>query len=248
MSSSSTSEYQVLGRVAGGLAHDLNNHLSPILLGVQTLQRHDPDEKTLRILVMIEQAARKASDLLRKVLEFSRAARTTDASISRNDVVALLMDHAQSLSGNVPGILVHDNTPWFLHTDAEVLMMIVSALTQNSLEAGSEAQDVRIELRFVSASERSGPGSWSSPHDRVELKVLDKGAGMSADILSAATHPFFTTRMQDGHAGLGLFLAHTLVKQLNGTLNISSAENEGTEVRILLPVASSPRETQRLSD
>jgi signal transduction histidine kinase len=47
---------------------------------------------------------------------------------------------------------------------------------------------------------------------------------------------------------LGLFLAHTLVKQLNGTLNISSAENEGTEVRILLPVASSPRETQRLSD
>ncbi|MFN4769625.1 MAG: sensor histidine kinase [Candidatus Kapaibacterium sp.] len=248
MSSSSTSEYQVLGRVAGGLAHDLNNHLSPILLGVQTLQRHDPDEKTLRILVMIEQAARKASDLLRNVLEFSRAARITDASISRNDVVALLMDHTQSTLGTSSGIRMHDNTSWYVHTDAEVIMMIVSALTQNALEAGSDSNNVSIELRFVPATERSGPGAWTSPHDRVELIVRDKGAGMSGDVLPLATHPFFTTRMSSGHSGLGLFLAHTLVKQLNGTLNISSAENEGTEVRILLPVASSPRETQRLSD
>lgn len=238
MSSSPSSDYQVLGRVTGGLAHDLNNHLSPILLGVQTLQRHDPDEKTMRILLMIEQAARKASDLLRNVLEFSREARNSTSVLTRNDVVALLMDHVQSHLGTTAGLVVRDGTSWTVNTDAEVLSHIVGALLHNAIEAGAAAETVTVELMFDPATTNTESNVWISPRDRLCIIVSDKGMGMSAETAAVATHPFFTTRTADGHAGLGLFLVHTLVKQLNGMLQIASTEKEGTVVRVYLPVVA----------
>ncbi|MFM7773840.1 MAG: ATP-binding protein [Candidatus Kapaibacterium sp.] len=242
MSSSPSSEYQVLGRVAGGLAHDLNNHLSPILLGVQTLQRHDPDEKTMRILLMIEQAARKASDLLRHVLEYSRDARTSESKLSRNDVVALLMDQVNLHLGTSAGFTVKDGTGWSLAADADIIVLVISSLLRNALESGSPREHIHVELSFEPATTVAISSAWVSPRDRACIVVSDKGAGMSADVVATASHPFFTTRSAEGHPGLGLFLVHTLVKQLNGSLQIVSKEQEGTSVRAYLPVSGLRKE------
>lgn len=242
MPSTTTSEYEVLGRVAGGLAHDLNNHLSPILLGVQTLQRHEPDEKTMRILMMIEQAARKASELLRHVLDYSREARDGGGGIlSRNDVVALLMDHSQAMLGTSAGVIVKDGTAWTLPSSQHVMSLLVTSLLQNSIEAGSPVSEVTIELGFEPASTSTESGAWISPRDRMSLVVKDAGAGMSSEIVANATHPFFTTRAANGNSGLGLFLVHTVVKQLNGGLQIFSDEGRGTSVKVLLPVTPVPK-------
>lgn len=239
MPSTTTSEYEVLGRVAGGLAHDLNNHLSPILLGVQTLQRHEPDEKTMRILMMIEQAARKASELLRHVLDYSRDAREGGGGVlSRNDVVALLMDHSQAMLGTSTGVVVKDGTAWTLPSDHRVLSMLVTSLLQNAIDAGSAVNEVTLEMGFEPASTSPESGAWISPRDRMSLVVMDAGSGMSPEVAASATHPFFTTRSANGNSGLGLFLVHTVVKQLNGGLQIFSDEGRGTSVKILLPVTA----------
>jgi signal transduction histidine kinase len=238
---SHTSDFDVLGRVAGGIAHDLNNHLSPIMLGVQTLQRHDPDEKTKRILTMIELAARKASDLVRHILEYSRAARATTSLLSRNDVAAMLLDQVTRITDAKAKIVVNDDRQWSLAMEADVFMLIVTPLLANALESGSAPDSIELLLGYEEANSGADSATFVSPRDRMCLSISDRGCGMNSETLTQAAHPFFTTRGHEGHAGLGLFLAHTLVKQHNGTLHVTSQEREGTIVRIHIPVAAAGR-------
>ena len=77
--------------------------------------------------------------------------------------------------------------------------------------------------------------------DRVRAEVIDHGCGMSAEILSRATEPFFTTKEPGAGMGLGLFLTHTLADQLGGALELRSAPGQGTSATLTLPLSNERR-------
>jgi PAS domain S-box-containing protein len=226
-----------IGTLAGGIAHDLNNTLAPILLAVELLRLRRPDEETLRLVDTIETSVRRSADLVRQVLTFARG---VEGHRVPAQVRPILLEALRFARESFPeAIKVEEDLPaklWTILADVTQLNQVVLNLVLNARDAMPDggrliigASDLDLDPVEAGAHLGARPG----PH--VVLFVTDTGTGIAPEHLDHIFEPFFTTKEVGKGTGLGLSTVHTIVRQHGGFITVKSTPGTGTTFRIHLP-------------
>ena len=225
---------EAVGTLAGGIAHDLNNTLMPILALSQLLMQEMPEGSSEREdLETVVQASRHGRDLVQRILAFSRDQK---AAKTRVDLTATIRQALQMLRPTVPATVLIDekieNVPLVL-ADAGQLQQIIVNLVTNARQAIGNGLGT-IAVGVSSASRRS---HLHHGGDFVRLWVADTGCGMDAQTKDRIFEPFFTTKEVGEGTGLGLSVVHGIIADHGGRIEVSSQLGKGTQFTIFLPVA-----------
>ncbi len=224
-----------LGTLAGGVAHDLNNALAPILMGMEVLKEDYPGE--IGVLDMIQGSARRGADMVRQLLAFAKGA---DGERVVLDAVRLVREVESMMRGSFPkNIQVVVNCDPLLPGvlgDSTQLHQVLLNLCLNARDAlphggalNVSADWVDVDASFVKGVPEARVGRY------VRLQVSDSGIGIAPEILDRIFDPFFTTKSLDKGTGLGLSTVVGIVKGHKGFLQVHSKEGEGSKFSIYLP-------------
>ncbi|MFZ5572134.1 MAG: PAS domain S-box protein [Thermodesulfobacteriota bacterium] len=232
---------EAVGRLAGGVAHDLNNMLSPVVgygeLLLGNMPSDSPDRKAVE---QILNAGNRAKDMVRQLLAFSRKQALEIKSVSLNQILAgfeslldrILRDDIRlelKLSRGVPNILA----------DPGQIEQVVMNLAVNAQDAMPDGGKITIEVNTSSPEMNAGlSGSVGAADGCVELTFRDNGHGMDAKTKERIFDPFFTTKGQGKGTGLGLSTVYGIVKQHNGSIQVHSEPGKGTVFQIWFPAAA----------
>jgi len=232
-----TQRLDSLGTLAGGIAHDLNNLLLPIRLGVSLLKRLDPDERSLRAIENIERCAKRGSDLVKRVLLFASG---TDGVRTVVDLGSIVAEVRAIVESTFPkNISFAGDVPDTLHTvagDQTQLVQVLLNLCVNARDAMPNGGAITISAANGEIDEhyavlRGGASAVSY----VVLDVSDEGEGMPQQIMDRIFDPFFTTKEVGHGTGLGLSTVQGLLRSHGGFIDVSSEVGKGSTFRVCLP-------------
>ena len=231
---------EALGRLASGLAHEINNLLQPILIysSAASANRH-PDD-TMTYFSRIRRAAESASAIVRNVLAYARRSPPRRENI---DLIAVVRETVEVMSAHVPEHVaikldIPPMTPWVV-VDRTGLAQAVTNLLSNALQAVvSKPSDGTISIAasetFVHPPQNTtldlAPGRYC------RLTVCDNGPGIPSGEIDKVFDPFFTTKPQGQGTGLGLSVVAGLIKSWGGAVTVTSIPGEKTEFALYLPV------------
>lgn len=225
-----------IGQLTGGVAHDFNNLLTPIVGGLDILQRRGlSDERAQRLIDGALQSAERARVLVQRLLAFARRQPLRTGAVNVAELVAGMTDLIGSTIGpriRVLTEIARDLPP--VRADRNQLEMAMLNLAVNARDAMPDGGTLTISAHGAA----TGPRDPLPPGSYVGIAVTDTGEGMDADTLRRAVEPFFSTKGVGKGTGLGLSMIHGLAAQLGGSLELSSTPGLGTTVEIWLPVAN----------
>jgi signal transduction histidine kinase/CheY-like chemotaxis protein len=231
---------EALGRMTGGVAHDFNNLLTPVIGGLDMLQRRLVDDpKSLRLAEMALVSAERARTLVSRLLAFSRRQvlepRDVDIGALLNGVRDLI---ERSAGKDVKTLFDIPEDVISARVDPAQLELAILNLAVNARDAmpSGGTLTISVETELVSLLSTSGlaPGSY------VRIKISDTGVGMDAATQAHAIDPFFTTKAIGKGTGLGLSMVHGLAAQSGGRLILFSEPGLGTDIEIWLPSGGDP--------
>ncbi len=228
---------EALGRLAGGIAHDLNNILFPIILNTEwLLSEAEPGTPRYKALDEILQAANRQRNLVKQILTFGRRRKPELRAVKMG---TLLDDALAFMRSSLPTTIeiwrkdaAEKDT---VLADPDQLHQIVINLCQNAAEAmGPHGGRLEVSLTNVTAASGETPadlkaGEW------LRLSVKDSGRGIPAEDLDRIFDPFFTTK--EGGTGLGLSIVHGALQGLGGSITVESRKGKGTRFDAYLPSA-----------
>ncbi|MFZ5496061.1 MAG: response regulator [Verrucomicrobiota bacterium] len=228
-----------IGTLAGGIAHDLNNTFSPILMAVTLLRDSLRDAKQLELLGGIESSARHGASLIRQLLNFARGA---DGERTEVQVRTVIRNVVTLLGDTLPRtIQIEFNTSsdlWPVHADSTQLVQVLMNLGINARDAMPKGGRLVFSADNIVVDEAitvANPGTRTGPH--VRITVADTGTGIPPQLLDRIFDPFFTTKAAGKGTGLGLSTVLGIVKGHQGFVQVQSEAGRGTEFRIHLPAA-----------
>ncbi len=227
-----------IGTLAGGIAHDLNNALTPILISVDLLRAgiEDPDNK--RFLDNIETSATRSAGMVKQVLNFAQG---VDGERAVLNVRHLVRDISNLVADTFPkNIKLNIDTPkdsWPVLGDVTQLHQVLLNLCLNARDAMPDGGSLSITLCNQSAltEEDNGEPLPAYKGDFLKLVVADTGIGMSAEVQERIFDPFYTTKDVDRGTGLGLSTVHSIIKGHGGFIQVESAPGKGAVFEVYLP-------------
>lgn len=249
-----TQKLEAVGRLAGGVAHDMNNALNAIIAFADlAAQEADANEGLLRADIgEIRTAASRAAGITRRLLAFSRRQAFQSQRVDLNPIVAGVETMLQRLLGDkITLVMALAAEAMQVDTDPAQLEQVIINLALNALDAMPDGGVLRIDTRGESVAQAlQGAVEVIEPGTYAVLRVSDSGCGMSAETLAHAFEPFFTTKDMCRRSGLGLPVVYGIVKQSGGRIRIRSEIGQGTAVEIFLarvpseaPTATRPGST-----
>ena len=234
---------ETLGQLTGGVAHDVNNLLTPITGALDLLNRRysDGDARTARLIDGALQSAERAKILVNRLLGFARRQALETRAVDIPSLLEGMRDLVVSSVG--ASIELHmvapSDLPW-AQADPNQLELALLNLCVNSRDAMPEGGVLTVAAEHAVIGPGGGPNL--RPGAYVRLSVIDSGEGMDEATLAKAVEPFFSTKGVGKGTGLGLSMVHGLAAQLGGAFALSSARGEGTRADLYLPVADAPAE------
>jgi two-component system, cell cycle sensor histidine kinase and response regulator CckA len=230
-----------LGRFSSGIAHDMNNILTPILAVAQLLPMKLPqlDAQSQHLLQMLEDSARRGSDLVKQILTFSRGLEGVQSSVQ---IEQILGEIEQILRSTFPQwiTLVIDRPAksqlWQVLADATQLHQVLMNFCVNARDAMPEAGVLKItaENRRLDAAD-TGIDLEAKPGNYVVVTISDTGVGIPQHYIDRIFEPFFTTKEVGKGTGLGLATAIGIIKNHGGFVTVRSEVGQGTQFQIFLP-------------
>jgi PAS domain S-box-containing protein len=224
---------EAIGTLAGGIAHDLNNTLVPILALSQMLLEQMPQGSSEREdLETVVQASRHGRDLVQRILAFSRNQETTKIKV---DLAETTRQCLQMLRATIPATVsikeeIVDVPPIF--ADPSQLQQIIVNLVTNARQAIDDGLGmITVGVAPVRGRPSRSEGCWL-----VRLSVADTGCGMAAETRDRIFEPFFTTKEVGEGTGLGLSVVHGIVTDHGGWIEVSSQQGHGTEFTVFFPL------------
>lgn len=232
-----------IGTLAGGIAHDLNNLLAPILMGVDLLRESNPDHQSLEVIENIGQSARRGADLVKQVLSFARGVEGARVTVP---IMHLLREIEAIVVNTFPkNIHLQIECPDDLSPvvgDPTQLHQVLLNLCVNARDAMPQGGRLRLAAHNVEvAAEDSALEPGVAAGKYVVLEVSDEGVGMSPTVLERVFEPFFTTKEVGKGTGLGLSTVLGIVRSHGGLLRVSSEEGQGTVFRVFLLAQAEPK-------
>lgn len=228
-----------IGTLASGIAHDLNNILSPILMSVSLLRRSMKDPDCERMLNIVENSADRGAGIVKQVLTFARGVEGERVLLQPKHLVSELSKiMAQTFPRSID-IQTHLPTElWTISGDATQLHQVLLNLCVNARDAMPDGGTLDVAAENVTVDEqlaRMNPGAQLGKH--VVLRVGDTGMGMSPETMDKIYDPFFTTKEVGKGTGLGLATVIGIVKGHGGFLSLQSEVGVGTTFRVYLPAS-----------
>ncbi|OKH22624.1 hybrid sensor histidine kinase/response regulator [Hydrococcus rivularis NIES-593] len=229
-----------LGTLASGIAHDLNNILTPILTTAQLLplKLPDLDERSLQLLKLLEGSAKRGADLVKQILSFARGVEGKRAVVQVGHLLWEVVKIAKStfpksieIEADIPthelGTVLADAT--HLH---QVFMNLIVNARDAMLDGGKltiTAKNVVIDENYAKKNLYAKAGRY------LAIAIADTGVGMSPEVLDRIFEPFFTTKEVGKGTGLGLSTTLGIIKGYGGFITVRSQVGEGSEFRVYLP-------------
>jgi PAS domain S-box-containing protein len=242
-----------IGMLAGGVAHDLNNVLAPIVMASELLNLSAQTDEQRRLLLLIYGSAQRGSDFVRQILTFASGMQGRRMELQP---AHLIKDLRIILKETLPKSIQFQTKVapdlWTLAADATQLHQVLLNLCVNARDAmpngGSltlAAENVVLDENYAATNDEAKPGPY------IMLSVTDTGTGIPADIREKIFDPFFTTKEPGKGTGLGLSTTLAIVKNHSGFINFATESGKGTVFKVFLPaqVVSKPmdlRATQAL--
>lgn len=231
-----------IGTLASGIAHDLNNVLTPILMSAQLLETQLHDDYSKRLIPILITNARRGAALVKQVLSFARG---LEGKFTIVQIKHVILEVKQIIQETFPkSIEIYTNLPPQLGTlcgDATQLHQVLMNLCVNARDAmpygGTltiSAQDVLIDEKYVRINLDAKVGSY------VLVTVADTGTGIPEEILDRIFEPFFTTKDIGKGTGLGLSTMVGIIKGHGGFVKVYSEVGRGTQFQVYLPAVDTP--------
>jgi PAS domain S-box-containing protein len=226
-----------LGLLAGGIAHDLNNILTPIMLSIDMLKGMVQDPNAKPVLETIELSARRGSDIVQQVLSFARGMEGQRIVIQPKYMIREIEHIVRDTFPK--DIRLQFSLPydtWTIIGDPTQVQQVLLNLCVNARDAmpngGTlviDAKNCLVDEHYVAMNPQAKPGMY------VAISVTDGGIGIPDDIIDKIFEPFFTTKDVGKGTGLGLSSVQAIVKSHGGFINVISEPNHGTTFKIYLP-------------
>ncbi|VVB94351.1 Methyl sulfide methyltransferase-associated sensor [uncultured archaeon] len=228
-----------IGTLAGGIAHDLNNMLTPMMLSLQMLREKFKDESSQKLLAVLEQNTRRGADLIKQVLSFTRGVEGERNHVAAAQLISEIEKIAKvAFPRNIEIITDIKEDLFPISGDATQLHQVIMNLCVNARDAMPEggtlsisAENSFIDENYVQTHIEARAGSY------VVISVSDTGTGIPPRILDRIFDPFFTTKEFGKGTGLGLPTALTIVKSHGGFIDVQSVVGKGTTFKVYLPAA-----------
>lgn len=228
-----------IGTLAGGIAHDLNNVLAPILMAVQLLQMKSSDQQSDRLLKTVENNVKRGAALIKQVLSFARGIEG-DRTIVQVRHLILEIDHIvkETFPKSIEFYTDIASDLWTVSADATQLDQVLMNFCVNARDAMPNGGTLTISATNVLIDEsytRMNIEAKVGPH--VVITVADTGTGIPPKVIERIFDPFFTTKEIGKGTGLGLSTALGIIKSHGGFVEVSSKVGQGTQFKVYLPTS-----------
>ena len=231
-----------IGTLAGGIAHDLNNVLSPIVMAVDMLQLKATDDASKRWLDVLRTNAERGGNMVRQVLSFARGIEGERVALQPKHLIKEIVKILrETLPKSIEISFQLPDNLWIISADATQMHQVLMNLCVNARDAMPEGGSISIKAENVYLDENYARMHIEAKAGRfVVISVADTGPGMSPEIQSRIFEPFFTTKEMTKGTGLGLSTALTIVKSHGGFINVYSELHKGSVFALYLPALNTP--------
>ncbi len=228
---------EAIGQLAGGIAHDLNNILTPIVVSTTLLRERLRTPEDAPLLTVLVSSAKRGADIVRQLLWFGRGLEGKRILLNPKHVVkevARFVSETFDKSIGIQTTVAQDI--WAILGDPTHLHQVLLNLCLNSRDAMPSGGELKVEARNVKLGEEAlAAHPKASPGPFVVLEVKDTGTGIPPEVRDRIFEPFFTTKEPGKGTGLGLSTALSIVKGYGGFLELESQVGAGTVFRVFLP-------------
>jgi len=226
-----------IGVMAGGIAHDLNNVLTPIFAAANFFQQHEWNSAGVRYLEILQASSKRAADLVSQLLVFARGVEGKRESLQP---VAVATDVAKFIGETFPKDIVLEfiggHTVWNILADATQLNQVLLNLCVNARDAMPQGGRLTLKLENVVLDRNViGVNAVASPGPCVRISVQDTGTGIPQEILDNIFEPFFTTKEIGKGTGLGLSTTLGIIKSHQAVIAVDTVPSRGTTFSIYFP-------------
>ena len=236
-----------IGTLAGGIAHDLNNMLTPILMAIAVLDEIVTDETGRGVLATMHSSAQRGADLVKQVLSFARGVEGQRIPVN---ALYLMRELLRVIRGTLPKPITIDFVPgddlWAVTGDPTQIHQVFMNLFINARDAMAgrghlvvSIDNVVIDDAITRLNADARPGAY------VRVRVADDGAGIPAEQRDRIFEPFFTTKAIGEGTGLGLSTSLAIVKSHGGFIQLESVVGRGTTFDVYLPANTAEAATER---
>ena len=231
-----------IGRLASGVAHDINNLLAPIMLASTMLDEELPEDTHRQLVLTIQESAKRGADIVRQVLTFARGVEGQKTLLHPQLVLAQMENILrETFPKSIDCTLSIPEGLWSFFGDATQLHQVLLNLCVNARDAmmpgggtlAMAAENVEIDENYAATAHNVKPGRY------VLMKVSDSGCGIPTSMIDTIFDPFFTTKETDQGTGLGLSTVVGIVKSHNGFIEVDSEQGRGSTFRVFIPTTGS---------
>jgi two-component system cell cycle sensor histidine kinase/response regulator CckA len=239
-----TQRLESIGILAGGIAHDLNNVLGPIVMSIDLLKVTAADDDSRSLLETISSSAQRGKDMVGQVLSFARGVEGRRIDVQVRHLIRDMGKIArETFPKNIRIRTTMSADLWIVQGDPTQLHQVLLNLCINARDAMPDggriaitAENVELDQRFAAANPEAKAGPY------VAIEVEDTGTGIPQEIIDKIFDPFFTTKEIGKGTGLGLSTSLSIVQSHGGFLRVSSEPGKGTRFRLCLPAQPDSRE------
>ena len=234
-----------IGRLAGGVAHDFNNHLCCVLGYAElVLETLDPPASIREPMEQIRNSAQQAADLTRQLLAFSRKQILQPHPMNADAAIVKQLSILSRLLGEDISIkLGLRASPTLAMMDGSQFQQVLMNLCVNARDAMPGGGELRVETSVIRAASSPALEGIKPDAPFVRISVIDHGVGMAPEVLEQIFEPFFTTKELGKGTGLGLSVVFGIVKQHGGWIDVASRPGQGTRFDVHFPAVEKAAET-----
>ncbi len=227
-----------LGRLAGGIAHDLNNVLAPIVMGLDLLKSSEADSDKIELIEMMKANSERGSEMIKQVLGFARGVEGKRVEVevlqALEDVRGILVE---TFPKNISVSVDVSEQLWSISADPTQLHQVLMNTSINARDAMPDGGILRFSAANLMIDEHfSAQDPEASPGPYVRIQIEDTGDGMTQEVLDQIFEPFFTTKAFGQGTGLGMSTSLAIVRSHGGFIRVYSEPGRGTTLRVYLPV------------
>lgn len=231
-----------IGTLAGGIAHDLNNALTPVLMSIELLKLQEQDPRRMSVLLNIENSAKRGAGMVRQLLSFASGLEGKQLAVQVGHLLKEIEKFANETF--LKTIQVRSEIPadlWTVQGDPTQLHQVLLNLCVNARDAMPGGGQLKLSACNVMLDEHyAGLNGEGPPGPYILIQVEDTGSGMSPEVIERIFEPFFTTKELGKGTGLGLSTTLGIIKNHGGFVRVHSEVGKGTRFSVHLPSQAQP--------